>query len=195
MENLYNPYDNGPIAPICRVKDNLGIWTGQKYEAFQVDYIEPIMRSSPFVIDILALTTLTNIPANNFIQAMLVPALQMNLNELFHARWYPLDDVEGALYQLSGMARNAMRGGQSRTSLQTMTVDPNLSSTTFWVLGSTSAKDAFIQAVNPNPVLVYSARFAYFGYRYMLTPLPTTSYNGIYPTVPANITYLPAQGR
>ena len=197
-DNIYNPYDDGPIAPICRVKDNVGIWTGSKYEPFQVDYIEPIPRSSPFVVDIITMTALagvTAIPAYAFIPAMLIPALQMNFNELFHARWYPLDDIEGALFQLSSMARYAMRGGQARTSLLTRTADPNLSTTTFWVYGTTAAKDAYIQTVNPNPVPVYVARFAYFGYRYVLSQITGTQYNGIYPTTPANITYLPAQGR
>ena len=198
MENLYNPYDSGPIAPICRPKDNLGLWMGQKYEPFQVDYIEPIPRSSPYVVDIIAMTALagvTAIPAYAFIPVMLIPALQMSLNELFHARWEPLDDVEGALYQLSGMARNALRGGQARTSLLTKTVDPNLATTTFWVYGATAAKDALVQTVNPNPVPVFIARFAFFGYRYILNPISGVSYEGIYPKTPANITYLPAQGR
>jgi hypothetical protein len=150
MENLYNIYNSDPIAPICRVKDNIGLWTGQKYEPFKVDYIEPIPRSSTYVVDVVATTALggvTNIPGYAFIPAMVFPILQMNINELFHARWYPLDDVEGALYQLSSMARNSMRGGQARTCLMTKAVDPNLASTTFWIYGSSATKDAYIMAV------------------------------------------------
>jgi len=195
MDNLYNPYSAEPIAPITRVKENLGLWTGQKYEPFRVDYIEPILRSSPYVIDVLALVAgVTQLAANSAAQAQLVPALQMNTGELFHARWYPLDDVEGGLYQLAGMPRNNMRGGQSRTSLQTLFVDPYLSQTTFWIYGSTPAKDAYIQVFNPKPVFCTIARFAYFGFRYILEALTGITYTGIYPNV-QNITYLPAQGR
>jgi hypothetical protein len=188
-DNFYNIYYDGPISPICKINDNLGLWTGKKYEPYRVEYIEPIMRSLPYTIDIVAMLAVggvTAIPAYTATLALVIPALQMNLNELFHARWEPLDDVEGALYQLSGMARNAMRGGQSRTSLLTKLQDPWLASTTFWILGATAAKDAYIQTVNPNPIPAYIARFAFWGYRYMLEPLPTT---------PPNITYLPAQGR
>jgi hypothetical protein len=190
-DNLYNPYYDGPLTPMCRVNDNLGLWTGQKYEPFKVVYIEPIERSSPYTIDIVALLVAagvgTAIAAYTGVPALIVPALQMNLNEFFHARWMPLDDIEGALYQPgTGMARNAMRGGQSRNNLLVKVQDPWLASTTFGILGATAAKDAYIMTINPNPVAIFIARFAFWGYRYILEPLKET---------PANITYFPAQGR
>lgn len=180
-----NIYDNGPISPICRIKDNLAIWSELKWMPFLVEYIEPIPRSRPFVVDTIALANLLAIPANGTVPTQLVPALQMASNELLHARWEPLDDVEGLLFELAQMARFAARGGQARVSLFTKLYDPWLATTTFWVLGG-ERKDAQFQTINPHPVPVYLARFAFFGYRYILLPLAT---------MPQNVTYLPAQGR
>ena len=41
-----NIYDNGPISPIARIKDNLAVWTSGKWEAYRIDFIEPIPRST-----------------------------------------------------------------------------------------------------------------------------------------------------
>lgn len=187
--NLYNIYDNGPIAPVCRAKENLAIWTENKYIPYTVEWIEPIQPSRPYMVDLLATIqpAATALAAAGQINAQVLAILQMNKDELLHIRWEPLDDVEGALFQLSNMARNASRGGQARTSLFTRLHDPYLSTTTFWILGGDTAKDAQIQVTNPQGVAVYTCRFVFYGFRYILTR-QTGNPSG-------NITYLPAQGR
>jgi hypothetical protein len=166
------------------VNENIAVWTEQQYKGYKVLYIEPIPRSQVFMVDMLVQGQVTVIAANGQIGAQLVTILQMNNDEMFHARWAPIDDVEGGLYQLSGMSRNKMRGGQSRVSLFTERYDPFLSTTTFWVLGEN--KDAQIETRNPQPVAIYTARFAFWGFRYLLSPQIAPA---------SNATYLPAQGR
>lgn len=182
--NLYNIYDPGPIAPVCRIGENIAAWTDLKWKPYKVEYIEPIPRSQQFMVDMLVQGGITTIAANGNVGAQLVTILQMNNDEMFHARWEPIDDVEGLLYQLSAMSRNKMRGGQSRVDLYTKMYDPYLSTTTFWVLGEN--KDAQIEVRNPEPVAIFIARFAFWGFRYVLSPLNA---------IPQNCTYLPAQGR
>lgn len=182
--DVANIYDNGPISPIARINDNLAIWSEEKWLYWHIDYIEPCPRSQPLLVDMVALAAQTTIAANGTITKRVLPALQMNKNELLHLRWEPLDDVEGLLWELSGMARFQPRGAHCRVSLFTKLYDPYLATSTFWILGQN--KDMNLECRNPNPVALYIARFAFFGHRYIMTSLSGK---------PENVTYLPAQGR
>lgn len=165
-ENLYNIYYDGPISPVVKQQENISVFSENKYLHYKVRFIEPIPLSRPFVADLVALSGATVIPANGQIQQAVLAVIQVNQDELIHLRWEPLDDVEGALWQLGGHARFGPRGGQARVSLFTQLRDPYLASTTFFVLGGVTAKDAQIGAFNPNPVALPMARFAFWGYRY-----------------------------
>jgi len=180
-----NLYDNGPISPIAQIKENLAIWTDGKYKGFEILFIEPIPRSGPYTIDMLVVAQVTNVGAFLTINQAVLPALQVNENELFHSRWSPLDDVEGMLFELTNMPRFNPRGGQARTSQLTEVYDPYLATTTFWVLGGPGNKDASFSCYNPQAIAQTQARFAFFGFRYQLRALDA---------VPANARYLPAQG-
>ena len=185
--NVANIYDNGPISPIARIEDNLTIWSENKWLSYKIAFIEPIPRSSPTVVEMVTASGALTIAANGTIAKRLVGILQVSSDELIHLRWEPLDDVEGVLWQLPGQARFSPRGMHARVSKFTSQRDPNLATTTFWVLGGVTAKDVNIEVRNPNPVAVPLARFVFFGFRYVLE-----SING----KPAGATtYLPAQGR
>lgn len=182
--DVANLYDNGPISPICKINENISAWSEKKWLSFKAVYIEPVPASRPYTVDLVFTSGATVIAANGAVAAAVLAVLQVNQLELLHLRWEPLDDVEGALWQLAGKARFGGRGGQARVSLFTQIRDPWLATTTFWILGGVTAKDATIGAFNPNPVALPMARFNFFGYRYVLEPLPGT---------PTNTTYLPAQ--
>lgn len=175
-------YDSGPMRPVCRIKDSLAVYTDNKWKGFNVIYLEPIPRSTPFIIDLVLLNGATTIPANSPMNKQISVALQMTDNELFQVRWEALDDVDGMLWELSNAARFAVRGGQAHVDLWSDTYDPNLSTTTFFIMGN--QKDAMIGAINPRPVAQPSARFAFWGFRYILDSTPD-----IHPSA----TYLPAQ--
>jgi hypothetical protein len=184
-DNFYNIYYDGPISPIVKQEEFISPWSENKYLHYKVHYIEPIPQSRPFVADLVALSNATVIGANALIAQAVVAVLQVNLDELIHLRWEPLDDVEGAVWQLGGHARFNPRGGQARVSLFTQLRDPYLASTTFWILGGVTAKDAQIGAFNPNPIALPMARFAFWGYRYGGLEKQANA--------PLNTTYLPAQ--
>lgn len=181
-----NIYDNGPISPIARINDNLSIWSENDFLHFNITYLEPVPRGSPMTVDMVAAWGATVIAAYGSIPQQVVAFLQMNANELLHLRWEPLDDVEGLLWQLPSQPRFNPRGAHARVSQFTEAMDPFLATTTFWILGGTPAKDMALEVRNPNPVALPMARFAFFGFRYILVPLKVK---------PENTTYLPAQGR
>lgn len=185
MSFVANLYDNGPISPIAQIKENLAIYTDKRYVGYEIQNIEPIPRSGPFTVDLLVIAQVTQIAAFGNVAQQIFQVIQVNENELLHARWFPLDDVEGQLFELGNMPRFNPRGGQARTTLLTEQYDPYLATATFWVLGGLGNKDAQIGAYNPQARAQTQARFAFFGYRYFLKQLAT---------VPANARYLPAEG-
>lgn len=190
-----NIYDNGPISPICKIKENLALYLGPGagYKPYRVDYIEPIPASSPFIVDMVALQIAgggaVTIPANGQVAHRLVNALQQNEQDLLHLRWEPLDDMEGSLFELASAPRFQVKGGQARVTPFTREYDPWLATTTFWILGELN-KDVNIAANNPQGVAQPTARFQFFGYRYVVTELEGTEKAAAFGR---SITYLPIQ--
>lgn len=184
MGAVANIYDNGPISPIAKIKENLSIFSEGKWLHYNIDFIEPVPRSSPMVVEMVVASGATFLPLYGTIAKQLVAILLMNQNELLHLRWEPLDDVEGVLWELPGAARFNPRGAHARVSRFTEARDPYLATTTFFILGWN--KDMNLEVRNPNPVNIPQARFVFFGYRYILVPLTRE------PTI---TTWLPAQGR
>jgi len=179
-----NLYDNGPISPIAKIKENLSIWIGGDWHHYNINFIEGIPRSSPLTVEMVTTSGATTIAANGTISKQLVAFLQLKDRELLHLRWEPIDDVEGVLWELSSVARFAARAVHARVSLFTAIRDPYLATTTFWILGMN--RDMNLEVRNPNPVALPIARFVFFGYRYLLDELPTE---------PAVTTYIPAEGK
>jgi len=177
MPQVSGIYDNGPISPIAKIKENLSIWTKGKWEHFRIDYIEPMPRSSPMVVDV------GPIAANGIIAKQVVAILQLSDLEFLHLRWEPLDDVEGALWEEAGTARFTTGSVQARVTPFTSLRDPYLATTTFFILGKN--RDMNLEVINPNAVAIPVARFVFFGFRYILEGIP----------VPTVSTYLPAQGK
>lgn len=186
--NVANLYDNGPISPICQIKEHLAIWSEQHWMGFEAEYIEPIPRSSAYIVDLLQVpgVPVLTLAVGGTILGQLITVLQVSANELVHNRWFAIDDIEGQLWQLANMARFGPRGGQAGVNLFTPIYDPWLATTTFWVLGGLGDKDARIGCTNLSGAVLPMARLGFFGFRYILKPEPS-----IHP----NARYLPAQGR
>lgn len=178
-----NIYDNGPISPIAKIKQNLSIWSENKWMNYQILFIEPVPRCAAFTVDMVALAAVGAMPANGLIAKRLIAFLQMNKDELLHLRFQPVDDIECRLWELAEFARFNPRGAHARVSRFTELGDPYLGTTTFWILGPN--KDMQLEVLNPNPVVMPVARVVFWGYRYILQPLGTE---------PKDTTYLPAQG-
>lgn len=198
MNFVDNLYSQGPIAPVCQINEHLAIWSEARWIGFQAELIEPIPRSSNFIVDLIAIALVGVLAPTATIASQLLPILQCNANELFHARWYVLDDIEGQLWQLSNMARFAPRGGQAGVNLFTPLYDPWLATTTFWVLGGLGDKDARVGCTNIGGAILGQARLGFFGYRYKLKPetkeYPSAEDPTIKVKIHPNARYLPAQG-
>ncbi|KKN15906.1 hypothetical protein LCGC14_0981290 [marine sediment metagenome] len=185
-------YDSGPIAPVAKIKENLSIWTVGAWSHYRIEFIEPMPASSQSVAELVLISGATTIAANGQVAAQLVTFLELNEMEFLHLRWEPLDDVEGVLWEQTSVGRYVTRSLHSRVSLMTAVRDPNLATTTFFILGRD--RDANIEVQNPNPVALPQARFMFFGYRYVLSALKQDVIEGIQNgRIPS--TWLPAEGR
>lgn len=191
MTVLSGIYDSGPITPVAKIQENLSVFTLGKYSHYKIRYIEPMPWSSPMVVEMVVLSRAVTIPGNGTIAQQVIAILQLSDNNLLHLRWQPLDDVEGVLWEQAGTGRFVTRGVHARVDLSTVTRDPNLATTTFFILGKD--RDMNLEVRNPRPVAQALARFVFFGYRYILKPLDATTIKGIEEgRIPS--TWLPAEG-
>lgn len=187
MNVIDNLYSSGPMTPVCQIQEHLAVWTdNQRWRGFVVDFIEPIPRSSAFVVDLIVEAGVGTLAPNGQISGRLLNVTRADSNELLHWRFFVLDDIEAQLWQLSNMARFASRGGQAGVTLFTPACDEWLASTTFWVLGGLGDKDARIGCTNISGRTLSQARVGFFGFRYIMT-----AEEKVHP----NARYLPAQGR
>ncbi len=185
MSEISGIYDNGPISPVAKIHENLGILTEGDYRYYNIYYVEGLPRSRPLIIDMVALNNAANIGAYTQLNAQLVQAISPGgserMKEFLQLRWEPLDDVEGFLFQLSNQGRYSAAGVMASVTRFSRDQDPWLAATSFFALGIN--KDAQIGAYNPNAIASPRARFVFWGYRYLVTPLATK---------PAVATELPA---
>ena len=166
MSEVANIYDNGPISPIAKIKENLSIYTQKQWAHYNIAFLEPWPRSSQLVIDMVTASGAATIAANGTIAKRIVTFLQPTDLELLHVRWEPIDDVEGILWEQAGTGRFQSWNTQSRVTRFTHVRDPFLAGTTFWILGK--QRDMNLEARNPNPAALPGARFVFQGYRYVL---------------------------
>lgn len=183
MPMISGIYDGGVIAPVAKIKENLSIWTVGQWSHYQIEYIEGLPWSSPMTVEMVTASGATTIAANGTIAKQVVAILQLADHELMHLRWQPIDDMEGVLWEQSSQGRFVARAVHARVDLLTAVRDPYLATTTFFILGRN--RDMNLEVRNPAPVARALARFAFFGYRYVLKPISQT---------PTHTTYLPAEG-
>lgn len=200
-DGIYAP---GPIKPIVKIKENLAIWTNNIWEYFRADYIEGLPRSPAMTRDMVAAAGATTLAANGTIAKRVTDIVQANVLEFLHLRWEPVDNVEGILWEKSGQAKFQARNVVARVTKSTGLHDPYLATTTFWVLGID--RDMNLEVRNPMGYAVPAARFAFWGYRYVLSSLQSVIQAGDQAAMRAgdldavrrvfgSVTFVPAEGK
>ena len=160
-------YAPGPIKPIVKIRENISVWTLNAWEHYRAEFIEPMPKGAAMTVDMVAVAGTTTLAANATIAKRLLGVLQLNAGEFLHLRWEPIDNVEGVLWEQAGQGRSISRGVQARVDRSTKGYDPYLATTTFWILGRD--RDMNLEARNPMGYAIPTARFAFWGYRYILT--------------------------
>lgn len=170
MDILDSIYQPGPITPVCKIGERIGILTTGGYTYQSVNFIEGMPAGTPLIADIVALAGLTVlIGSGNPVNKTLATIIQVNENEFLHLRVKPIDDVEITIWEPSGGARFNARGVQARITKETEKYDPFLASTTIFVYGLN--QDVNFQVQNTMAYNLPAGRIAVWGYRYLLTPV------------------------
>lgn len=183
MSEVANIYDNGPISPIAKIKENLSIYTAGQWRHYRIAFMEPMPRSDQMMVEMVVASGATTIAANGTIAKRLVAILQPAENEFLHLRFEPIDDMEGVLWEQSSQARFSARSVHARVTRFTWLRDPYLATSTFFILGMN--RDINLEVRNPSGVAQPLARFVFWGYRYLLEALPNE---------PPATTWVPAEG-
>ncbi len=198
-------YDSEFIQPVARVKDNLSIWTQGKYYHYKVEYIEPMPPGPALMVEMVTASGITALAAGAAIAKRVVAILQLNENEFLHIRWFPLDNVEGVIWEQPGQQKFAIRNVHSRVDPRIREWDPTLATTTFFIIGEN--RDMNLEVRNPMGYATPIARFQFFGNKSILKPWDLSSLSsdekskmgqGDEETVKRIIgqtTWLPAEGR
>ena len=170
MPTLSGPYDSFIIQPVCQIKQNLSVYTSGIWEHFIVQFEEPVPPTPATLVEMVTLSGNTTLAAATPINKMLVQVLQLSDSEFLHLRWFPLDNVEGVLWEKASVARFATAQIQAQVDVRIREYDPFLATTTFWILGAN--KDMQLEVRNPMRYATSVARFQFFGHRYVIEAHP-----------------------
>lgn len=173
MPALSGIYDSAWVQPICKIKENLSLWTLGKWQHYVVDYIEPIPPGTASQVEMVGASGATTLAANATIAKQVVVILQINDNEFLQVRWEPLDYVEGVIWELGGQQKLAARSIHSRVGPNSKLRDPHLALTTFFIMGL--QRDMNLEVRNPTGYATPTARFQFWGIRYLITTWDFTS--------------------
>jgi hypothetical protein len=176
------PYKAGAIEPIVMPGETVGIWLSKTFDFFKVDYIDGIMRSDPLMFDFGAIAAGANTAGP--IQLLL---LEMPNNEFGQFRAEVLDDFTAVLYQGRSDQRHKTNQRVATYSRPGAMWEPDGHSGEFYVEANNWA---YMQAFNQTGYALAQTRIAFWGFRYVLTPL--TEYNWVKGQVPASWTRVPA---
>lgn len=166
MPQLSGIYDSAPIQPVAKIKENLSILTGGNWHHYRIEYIEPMPPGPANIAEMVTLSGATALAANGTIQKRVVAILQLNQDEFMHIRFEPLDNVEGLLWEQAAQSRFASARLHCRVDRMTRFYDPYLATTTFFIMGSN--RDFNLEVRNPMGYATPTARFMFFGEKYIL---------------------------
>lgn len=180
LPQLY-PYKAGPIEPIVLPGEIVGIWVRKQYSFFEIDYIEGILRSDPLEFDFGAIAAGAPTAVTQF------ALLEMPDNEFGQFRASVIDDISVVLYQGRADQRHKLNIRVATYTKFTDLFDPDGHEGEFYVFHN---NNAFGQATNQTDYAVVTARIAFWGFRYVLTPL--TQYSWREKRMPTVWTRVPA---
>ncbi len=176
---MTHTYRNGGIEQIVLPNEIVGIWVNKVYEFYKVQYIEPIIRSSPVTIDLGALAAAA---ASNITQVTL---LQMPDLEFAQFRMEVLDDVEVVVSQGRADQRHKLQQVVSTLSRMNAYRDEQLTE-----MYEFEDNYIFLQATNQTSYALTQVRVAFWGFRYVLEV--QTQYNWKGGVLPERWTRVPA---
>lgn len=153
-------YGYVPIEPVALPGQHVLLINSQRFELYQVAYVEPIPASHPFVANFGAIGAGLQAPIFNTTNI-----LDMQRNHLGRFRAYVLDDIHAVVSQPQQLSRWGTLNQNARLNAYARLQDPCDHLTQFHVFGQDRI---FVLATNPTGVALVQARVAFYGYRHVL---------------------------
>jgi len=167
-------YKAGPVEPVVLPGETVGLYVNKQWQFAQVEYIEPIPRSDPHVVDFGALAAAATSALTQ------LTLIEMASNEFGQWRMEALDDIEMTLWQGRSDGRLRSKNRMATVSRFTSLRDED-NSVEFFVFED---QHAWGQALNPTGYALTQGRVAFWGYRYVTTSMSQFSYPNKLPTGP-----------
>lgn len=147
----------------CEWKQNLAVWSQNRWQYYNVDYIDKLPLSTQSIINHGqqvantrdALTELT--------------VFDVDEHQLLQLRLNVLDDIEVRVWVTRSQGLFTTRGVHTEVSLMSRAFDPYLAMTEFNILGRD--RNAFLEPINQGDYTYAQGRVVLWGYRYLLRPL------------------------
>lgn len=169
MPTMSGIYDSYYVQPICKIKDNMAIYTNYQWSHYLCAYQEPLIPGPAMNFEAVVASGATALAANATIQQQVVNILQLNDYEFLQVRFAVKDNVEGLIWEKAGQQKFASKNVHSRCDRNTPLFDPMWATTQFWILGIN--RDMNLEVRNPMGYAIPAARFQFWGIRYILEPL------------------------
>lgn len=163
--STFSTYTPGPIAPVVKAGQNLGILTQGVYRFFRVLFIEGVPPSPETTQDLGAVT------AGSASASTEITVVQAQEGNIIQCRMAPVDDFEAQVSQVRATGRFSTFTQQARITPYIAGYDPHFATTTTFVLGNT--RSLFVTAHNNTDFNLAQTRLRFWGYRYVLDRLRT----------------------
>lgn len=171
LPQLY-PYKAGPIEMVVLAGETVGLYVNNQLHFARVDYVEPIPRSNPLVLDFGALGAGASTAKTQ------LALIEMPTNEFGQFRMAAIDDIEVSLWQ--GQSDGRLRTKSRMAAISRFTALHGEEQTTeFYVFEN---QWAYGVALNPTGYALVQSRLAFWGYRYVTTKLEQYSSDNVPPT-------------
>ena len=159
----YDLYYPGPIAPVAKVGQNMGVWTNNTYRFFRILFIEGLPGSPQLVQDIGAVN------ANSVSTETRITVVDAPEGSIVHCRCAPLDDIEFEVSEIKASKRFVANSQIARVSLFNAAFDPYWALTTMFVLGN--MQSIYVTAYNNTDYNEAKSRLKFWGLRYTIDRL------------------------
>lgn len=163
--------------PICKIKENIGVLTGDGEKYFKVIYREQLPASEDLIVDFGAIAD-DGVDADNEITD-----IEMNSGELGQYRFEPLDPIKVEVKQPMAASRFSIKNTVVRVSQRSVINNPTLSDTEFYVFEN---DNVYMTATNNSGAALTKSRVQFYGYRYILEELKKE---------PDKLAYVPATAK
>ena len=153
---------NGPIQPLAKPGENVGVWLAAAWHWYEVIRLEPWQPSNAGIQNFGAIVAGANV------NATLATTLEFDTNRVAQLRCMVLDDIRVRVFQPGAAGKFVNVDAHSEIGLLSAQIDPDAALTEFYVFED---KQPLFRIENPTGYNLAQSRVMFWGIQYLLKPL------------------------